>query len=291
MIVGWWSGGVTSAVTCYLCIKLFGRNNCRFIFIDTKNEDDDTYRFKADCNKWYGEGWQWKDIETITDIGNKYESIQDVWMKHKSLNVAHGAICSSELKRRVREKWQKDNEYTYQAFGFDIDEVKRAKSIKMNHPKTKPIFPLLMFGLQKKDCLDILAEHNIEPPKMYKLGFLNNNCFKTGCVQGGIGYWQKIAREYPDKFNTMADMEHKLTDVRGEPVTMLKDQSAEAIKSGNKLVFLKPHPKYPHIKDLSMMEGREPKPLMECNGFCSANDLEERNPTEDEINYNQLSMF
>lgn len=291
MIVGWWSGGVTSAVTCYLCIKLFGRNNCRFIFIDTKNEDDDTYRFKADCNKWYGEGWQWKDIETITDIGSKYESIQDVWMKHKSLNVAHGAICSSELKRRVREKWQKDNEYTYQAFGFDIDEVKRAKSIKMNHPKTKPIFPLLMFGLQKKDCLDILAEHNIEPPKMYKLGFLNNNCFKTGCVQGGIGYWQKIAREYPDKFNTMADMEHKLTDVRGEPVTMLKDQSAEAIKSGNKLVFLKPHPKYPHIKDLSMMEGREPKPLMECNGFCSSNDLEERNPTEDEINYNQLSMF
>ena len=231
------------------------------------------------------------EIETITDIGNKYESIQDVWIKHKSLNVAHGAICSSELKRRVREKWQKDNKYTYQAFGFDIDEVKRAKSIKMNHPKTKPIFPLLMFGLQKKDCLDILAEHNIEPPKMYKLGFLNNNCFKTGCVQGGIGYWQKIAREYPDKFNTMADMEHKLTDVRGEPVTMLKDQSAEAIKSGNKLVFLKPHPKYPHIKDLSMMEGREPKPLMECNGFCSSNDLEERNPTEDEINYNQLSMF
>ena len=56
MIVGWWSGGVTSAVTCYLCIKLFGRNNCRFIFIDTKNEDNDTYRFKVDCEKWWGGG-------------------------------------------------------------------------------------------------------------------------------------------------------------------------------------------------------------------------------------------
>ena len=60
---------------------------------------------------------------------------------------------------------------------------------------------------------------------------------------------------------------------------------------GNKLVFLKPHPRYPHIKDLSMMEGREPQPLMECNGFCSSNDLDERNDTENEINYNQLSMF
>ncbi len=39
------------------------------------------------------------------------------------------------------------------------------------------------------------------------------------------------------------------------------------------------------------MEGREPKPLMECNGFCSSNDLEDRNNTYDEINYNQLSMF
>lgn len=27
---------------------------------------------------------------------------------------------------------------------------------------------------------------------MYKLGFTNNNCFGTGCVQGGIGYWQKV---------------------------------------------------------------------------------------------------
>ena len=298
MIVGWWSGGVTSAVTCYLCIKLYGRENCRFIFIDTKNEDRDTYRFKTDCEKWWG-----GVIETITGLvkgeyaSGKYESIEDVWIKHKSLNVAHGAICSSELKKVVREKWQKDNDYTYQAFGFDIDEVKRAKSIKMNHPKTKPIFPLLMFGLQKKDCLDILAEHNIEAPRMYKLGFHNNNCFGKsdtsigGCVQGGIGYWQKLKREYREKWEKMADMEHKLTDMRGEPVTMLKDQSAEASSSGNKLVFLKPHPKYPHIKDLSMMAGREPKPLMECNGFCTTNDLEERNPTEDEINYNQLSMF
>ena len=116
---------------------------------------------------------------------------------------------------------------------------------------------------------------------MYKLGFHNNNCFGKsntsigGCVQGGIGYWQKIQREYPEKFQKMAEMEHKLTDMKGEPVTMLKDQSAEASTSGNKLVFLKPHPKYPHIKDLSMMEGREPKPLMECNGFCTSNDLEE----------------
>ena len=44
-IVCWWSGGVTSTVACKIAIDLYGLENCRFNFIDTKNEDDDTYRF------------------------------------------------------------------------------------------------------------------------------------------------------------------------------------------------------------------------------------------------------
>jgi len=283
-IIGWWSGGVTSAITCKSIIDLFGIDNCRFIFIDTFNEDDDTYRFKKDCEKWYG-----KEIETISSIGEKYNDIKDVWYKNKSLNVAHGAICSSELKRRVREKWQKENDFKHQAFGFELYEHNRAKGMVLNHPTSKPIFPLLMFGYTKKDCIDILESNNIEIPRMYKLGFLNNNCFKTGCVQGGIGYWQKIKREFPDKFESMAKVEHDLTDIKGSPVTMCKDQSNEAKKSGNQLIFLKKHKAYPHIKDISMIKGREPKPLFECNGFCGTNDLE-RNETEKEINY-QLNIF
>ncbi len=273
-IISWWSGGITSAVACKLSIDLYGKDNCRIIFIDTKNEDDDTYRFMADCSKWYD-----LPIETITS--DKHESVQDVWLKYKALNNASGAVCSSEMKRQVREKWQKQNTWEHQIFGFELDEAKRAKGMVLNHSKTKPIFPLMMYGLTKKDCIKIVEAAGIEPPNMYKLGFLNNNCFKTGCVQGGIGYWQKMKRDFPDKFDKMAEMEHRITNEKGKPITMLKDQS----KNGG-LVFLKPHPDYPQMKDISMMKGREPKPLMECNGFCGVNDLE-RNPTEKEINYQQ----
>ena len=276
-IIGWWSGGITSAVACKLAIDLYGKDNCRIIFIDTKNEDEDTYRFMEDCSKWYE-----LPIETITS--DKHKSVQDVWLKYKALNNASGAVCSSEMKRQVREKWQKENTWVHQVFGFELDEAKRAKGMVLNHSKTKPIFPLMMYGLRKKDCIEIVEKAGIEPPNMYKLGFLNNNCFKTGCVQGGIGYWQKMKRDFPDKFNTMAEMEHRITNDKGKPVTMLKDQS-----KGGGLVFLKHHPDYPNIKDISMMKGREPKPLMECNGFCGINDLE-RNPTEKEINY-QKSLF
>ena len=281
-IIGWWSGGVTSAVTCKLCIDLYGLENVRLIFIDTFNEDDDTYRFKKDCEKWYG-----KEIETITRIGNKYDKIQDVWYKYKSLNVAGGAVCSSELKRELRKEWEKTNNFKYQAFGFDVDEIRRVKSMTNNYRETaKPIFPLLMFGYTKKDCVQMILEDGLKLPNAYVLGFLNNNCLKTGCVQGGIGYWQKMGRDIPSNFDAMAQIEHDLTDLKGEPVTMCKDQS-----KGGGLVFLKPHKDYPNIKDISMMKGREPQPLMDCNGLaCGVTDLDERNPTENEINY-QTELF
>lgn len=294
-IIGWWSGGITSAVACKLAIDLFGKENCRSIFIDTKNEHPDTYRFKDDCEKWYG-----IEIETITALGDKFKTIEDVWMHYLSLNVATGAICSSTLKRDVRLKWQKENDYSYQIFGYDIDEPKRAKAMTLNYPEARAIYPLLLHGMSKKMSIEFAQNENIKPPFAYELGYNNNNCLGDffGCISGGIGYWQKIGRDNPEAFDRRAIIEHNLTDLKGKPVTMLKDQSNEAKaivkQTGDKtrqLVFLKPHPNYPLIKDISMMEGREPKPLFECNGLgCAVNDLQELNDTDKEINF-QTDMF
>jgi len=266
-IICWWSGGIASAVACFIAMETFGVDNCRFIMIDTKNEDDDSYRFKADCEKWYN-----KEIETITAVGDgkKYGSIEDVWYQHNSLNVAHGAICSSELKRQVRLDFQRKNAIKHQVFGFDFDkrESNRALNIKKNHPSCKPIFPLWMYGYTKRDCIRIIENAGIEIPNAYKSGFSNNNCIKTGCVQGGIGYWKLYKDRFPVRFSEMAVREHEITNNKGEPATICKDQSKEAKLSGKFNVFLLPHPDYPDHKSLDMMEGREPEPLMECNGFC-----------------------
>lgn len=283
-IICWWSGGITSAVACKIAIDLYGQERCRVVMIDTQNEHYDTYRFKDDCEKWYGQ-----PIEVITGIGDTYKNIQDVWIKHKSLNVATGAICSTQLKRKVREKWQENIEFTHQVFGFEFDkkEFNRGLSLKMNHPSTKSIFPLLMMGYNKEDCIKIVEAAGIAVPIMYQMGFRNNNCFNTGCVQGGVGYWQKIRRDFPEKFDAMAEMEHKLTGLRGQPVTMLKDQSKVAKNSGNVLVFLKKHPDYPELKCIDDMPDCKVEPLFECNGFCGVNDLVERNESEGYINFEQ----
>lgn len=192
-IICWWSGGVKSAVSCLLAIELFGKENCRIIFIDTCNEHIDTYRFFIDCQVLFG-----KEIEIITGIKdykhklkayNKifvdrskyyqpnpnlhYYSIADVWKYYNSLNVSYGAICSTDLKRVVREKWQLENEYKNQVFGFEFTkkEFNRALSLSLNHEQAKPIFPLLLKGYDKKECIEILNNLGVDIPQYYKDGF------------------------------------------------------------------------------------------------------------------------
>lgn len=288
MIICWWSGGVTSAVACKIAINLYGADNCRVIFMDTFNEHPDTYRFKTDCAKWYG-----IEIETITGIGEgeTYNSIQDVWYKHLSLNVANGAICSYKLKRLVRENWQKVNKYRHQVFGFEFSpkEFNRSLSLALNHPKARPIFPLLMLGHNKARCIEIIKEAEIDIPEAYKLGFSNNNCLSTFCIQGGVGYWQKIFKEYPKEFGVMAKVEHDLTRLKGQPVTMLKDQSNKAkekkkTEKYSDLVFLIKNKNYPDHKCLADMKPRKVEPLVDCNGFCGVDELNKRSETVNDLN-------
>lgn len=268
-IIAWWSGGASSAVACKLAIGLFGANRVRVIFQDTRNEDDDTYRFLKDCEKWYG-----IKIEIISS--KEFNSIEEVWYKYLSLSVAGGAICSTKLKREVREQWEKENTWAHQVFGYDMKEaIKRAVPMTFNNPKLNAIYPLLLYGYFKKDCIKILDNAGIKVPEPYIKGYENNNCDKTGCTRGGIGYWQKRKREEYNKFYKMAMREHELTNLKGEPVTICKDQSNEAKKKGGYVpVFLLPHPDYPEVKDISMFKGREPEPLVECNGFCGLDDMD-----------------
>ena len=262
IIIAWWSGGITSAVACYWALQTF--KNVEVIMLDTKeNEDEDTYRFLSDCEKLYDQ-----KIKILSN--DKYDTIWEIWEKYMSLRTANGAICSTELKREVREEYQDLSIHWGQVFGFEYEksQIKRHLNMRRNYPEINAISPLIDLKWNKEESKIFFRDKGIEIPRAYDWGYQNNNCLKTGCVRGGIGYWKKRKRHVPDSFNKMADFEHYLTDKKGEPVTICKDQSV----SPAQLVFLKPHPDYPDVKDLSMMKGVAPKPLMECFGFCSTKD-------------------
>jgi len=72
-------------------------------------------------------------------------------------------------------------------------------------PEEKHLFPLIDAGICKAEAHGILASHGIARPKMYDLGYPNNNC--VGCVKGGMGYWNKIRVDFPPVFLERSIME------------------------------------------------------------------------------------
>lgn len=200
--IAWFSCGCTSAVACKIALETL--SDVDIIYIETGSAHVDNIRFLNDCSKWFGH-----PIKVYRSM--RYKNVIDVISKTKCVNNPTGARCTFELKKKVR--WQIEDEYKtwqYQIFGFEFqeNELKRAKRFVEQYPEAKAKFPLIEKQLTKSDCLAILNRAGIEIPTMYKLGYRNNNCI--GCVKGGMGYWNKIRRDFPRTFETMAALERKI---------------------------------------------------------------------------------
>jgi 3'-phosphoadenosine 5'-phosphosulfate sulfotransferase (PAPS reductase)/FAD synthetase len=196
MIVGWFSGGITSALACYL-----GKPD-KLIFCETGSHHPDTARFIKDCEAWLG-----APVEILQS--KLYSDHFDVIEKRRFINGPAGALCTYELKRRVREDWQRNNpgHHTY-IWGFDVSEPHRVERIKKTLPDYDHVFPLIDHGITKQRAVEIVQQHGITLPEMYRLGFHNNNC--VGCVKGGMAYWNKIREHFPDVFDRMAKAERDI---------------------------------------------------------------------------------
>jgi len=200
-VVVWFSCGSTSAVAAKLTIaKYKSRLPIEIIYTDPGGEHHDNKRFLRDCEKWFG--------QKITVLkSEKYRDIWDVFNQTRYLVGVAGARCTTELKKSLRQQFQKPWQ-DIQVFGFDSGEEKRAEKFRSNNPEVFLETPLIDKGLTKGDCLAMLKRANIDLPIMYKLGYRNNNCI--GCVKGQAGYWNKIRVDFPDVFERMAKVEREL---------------------------------------------------------------------------------
>jgi hypothetical protein len=207
-IVAWWSAGITSAVACKMALELYQNVELYYIGIDSAHKDNE--RFKQQCEKWYD-----KEIKTITsnEFRNQFEVIEKTGM----VNGPTGARCTLELKKQVRFDFERLHEVNLfnrngilnQVWGFEFDreQINRAIRFGQQYPYTNPLFPLIEKGITKNECAGMILNQNIALPKMYELGYTNNNCI--GCVKGGKAYWNKIRIDFPTEFNKMAQAERK----------------------------------------------------------------------------------
>jgi hypothetical protein len=203
-VVAWFSCGATSAVAVKLAIEQHPEADISVVYIDTGSEHADNVRFLADVSRWIG-----RPIETIKS--DKYPDTWSVWESRRYIAGIAGAPCTLELKKAVRERWEKEHEWTVwepQVFGFDASERDRADQFAANQPEVRLWTPLIAAGITKDECFMRLQSADIALPAMYLLGYRNNNCI--GCPKGNAGYWNKIRRDFPEVFARMAALERDL---------------------------------------------------------------------------------
>jgi len=219
--VCWLSGGVSSFIAAYLIKDEVDE----VIYIDIEDQHYDTRRFIDDCVKVLG--------IPLTVLKSEYGSVETVARAFGFVNSPHGAKCSQTLKKRVRQEWErKQTEPLCYVWGYDCGEQHRADRIREAEPDCQHRFPLIEQMFSKEDAHGLLRRLGIARPIMYDLGYQNNNCI--GCVKGGMGYWNKIRRDFPVIFRERAKMERDIgasciTDVFLDELDPARGREDEAI--------------------------------------------------------------
>ncbi len=195
--VRWFSAGAASAVATKL--DLAEHPGGVVAYTDPGNEHPDNTRFIADCETWF-------DHEVVRLRSDRYRDCWQVWEERRFLVGPTGALCTAEMKKRVRFAFERPDDV--QVFGFTDEERHRADRFRRQNIEVTLHTPLIDRQLTKADCLAIVERAGIELPAMYRLGYHNANC--VGCVHGGMGYWNKIRVDFPDVFNRMAQLERNI---------------------------------------------------------------------------------
>ena len=186
-----------------------------WIYIDIEDQHPDSMRFIRDCEAAVG-----KEIRILRS--KEYRCVEDCVRVYGGFKDARNgfAPCTGWLKKRVRKEWEQENrryDLTY-VWGFDMQEKNRAEKIVETNPQAKHEFPLIEQNLSKEEVHGLFDRTFSFPrPAMYDMGYPNNNCI--GCVKGGMGYWNRIRKDFPAIFESRA----KLERVVGH--SMLKDKN------------------------------------------------------------------
>ena len=232
----WFSCGAASAVAAKMVLDEYRSDfDIQVCYCDLlSSEHPDNRRFLVDC-----EGWLGVRVERLRHP--KYGHIHEVFRGERYIVGPSGAPCTRALKQKVRTRYQLPGDV--HVFGYTAEESARADRFERTYKDVDCEWVLIDRGITKAHCYRMIQEAGIELPAMYRLGYHNNNCL--GCVKGGAGYWNKIRRDFPTIFVTMAALE--------------RDIGATVLRKGGARVFL---------DELDPSAGRHSDLLISCGPFC-----------------------
>lgn len=209
-------------------------------------EHPDNRRFLADVERWIG-----RPIVQLRDA--KYDaSAYEVFRRTRYTKGMYGAPCTRVLKREILNAWSLPGDVP--VLGYTAEEEERAERFVDSNGGVGE-FPLIDAGLTKADCLSLVERAGISLPAMYLLGYNNANCI--GCVKGGAGYWNKVRRDFPERFEQMAQIENAI----GPSAYLMRDR-----RTGVRI----------SLRQLPPDAGRHDVTVPDCGFACEAVDGELR---------------
>lgn len=242
-VICWFSCGAASAVATKLAIAQYaGYNDVELIVARciVAEEHPDNDRFAADCAKWFG-------MPILELVAEEYGgSVYNVITRRKYISGVDGAPCTMLLKKQVRIGFQQPTDK--HIFGYCSEELDRFNDF-LDANNINAEAPLLDRGITHANCLAMVQNAGIELPEMYKLGYQHNNCI--GCVKSsGAGYWNKIRKDFPERFWMMAGASRALGV---KMIQITKDKVKSRI----------------YLDELEPNTGRyQDEPEIQCGVFC-----------------------
>lgn len=214
--VVFFSGGIGSYMTAKRVIEKHGAENVDLLFTDTKIEDEDLYRFINESVEKLGANYIY-----LADGRDPWQIAKDV----RFLPNSRIAQCSHLLKQKPAKDHifaNYDPENTVLYLGIDWTEEHRRNAPIKNWSPFKVEFPMCEAPYMTKDqMLEVLKADGIEVPRLYKLGFSHNNCGGF-CFRGGIGHFNNLLNQMPERFNYHAKKEQEMREFLKKDVTILK---------------------------------------------------------------------
>jgi hypothetical protein len=215
-----YSGGIGSWAAGLRTAERYGRENTTLLFCDTKQEDEDLYRFLHEGATVIG-----VPVITIADGRTPWEVFHD----ERYLGNNKIAPCSRILKQEVAEAWIRERYGPgdcVRFYGMDWcqREQMRLDAIAARCAPYAVDAPLFWPPVLDKDMAKLLAmQHGLRLPRLYGDGFAHNNC-GGACVRAGQAHWATLYRTHPERYALYAAKEEELRAVLDKDVSILRDR-------------------------------------------------------------------
>lgn len=220
------STGLSSALTVERVLNRYGREKTTVVFMDTKIEHPDNYRFFEDCKARWG-----IPIVVLCEGRTPYEVGRD----QRIIPNQRFAPCTFRLKIDLFVNWLEPQEKPITVhIGYDeINDAHRFDDTRKNYEALGYAvdFPLTWKPIEYRKYTQVVREDwGIEPPKMYELGYTHANCGGK-CVKQGQGDWIRTLIYDPDGYAWAENWEQDMRTLSEKHAgfALLRDQAGGTV--------------------------------------------------------------